>query len=299
MPGPKGAWTEELCEAFLALLAETGNARASARSLGQRHLFNNRMRRDRAFRRRCEAAIRAADARLSRLARAQRPFLRPFEVKSMPPGDGPPGGGEEPAAAEPVIRRTSNGRTQISYVHEGNWTGAAEAGFLARLRLTGNIGASARSVGFSAGAVYRRIALWPAFARDVEDALDEAEARLDHRLVAYAHALLRRPGDAEEAEAPGGDFEDVPFDPEAAMRILGFLDRRRSGRTTRGRRRPEPERDFAAAVDSVLAKIEAIERHSSLAARRSAAPGSAGAAADPGPDPAPRPPSADPAPDGC
>ena len=46
-----------------------------------------------------------------------------------------------------------------------------------------------------------------------------------------------------------------------AIRILAFLDSRKGGRTRRGPRKGPPERSFEQAVESVLAKIEAIERH--------------------------------------
>jgi hypothetical protein len=62
----------------------------------------------------------------------------------------------------------------------------------------------------------------------------------------------------------------VPFDPEAAMRILGFIDRRRAGNTTRGRRKGPPERSFEEAVESVLQKIAAIQRHKRLTEERRA-----------------------------
>jgi hypothetical protein len=259
------AWTEEIGAAFLALLRETGNARGSARKLGHPYLFDNRMRRDPAFRRKCGAATAAADARLRNPAS---PFARRVEVKGMPPeidplaGDPAPAGRRQAEAREPVIRRTSNGRTQISYVRDGFWDSAIEADFLARLRETGNFDASARAVGFDPTSVYKRLRKWPAFAGDCADAVEQASVQLDYRLIAHAHDLLRRPGEAGEAdcEQEGG----VPFDPDAAMRILAFIDRRRNGGTTRGRTRGPPQRSFDEAVDSVLAKIEAIERHEAM-----------------------------------
>lgn len=258
-PGPRGSFTAELGEAYLALLRETGNARAAARALGHPYLFDNRKRYDPAFARDCDAAARAADARLRR---AESPFFPPVEVKAMPP---PGGGKRQPAAREQMIRRTSNGRLQISYVPDGNWTSAHEADFLARLRETGNFDASARAVGFHPRTVYRRLEQWPAFARDCDDALEAASVQLDYTLIAHAHALLGTgtvPGDGPPDGPP------IPFDPVAAMRILSFLDRRRAGRTTRGPRNAPPGRTFAQAVDSVLAKIAVIERHERLMKER-------------------------------
>ena len=255
--GPVVPFTPDLADAFVALVGQTGNYRAAARTLGHRHLFNNRMRRDPAFRRRCEAAAASADARLHATGS---PILRPVEVKSMPPEDAlPPKGGEKrPTPPEQIIRRTSNGRLQISHVRDGCISAAVEADFLARLRATGNFDASARAVGFQPSSFYRRIDDWPAFARDCRAALDAAEIMLDYRLVAHAHALLLKRGEAEEQE-----IEDVPFDPEAAMRIIAFLDRRKAGLTA-GRHKGAPERSFEEVVESIMGKIEAIERHEAM-----------------------------------
>ena len=56
-------------------------------------------------------------------------------------------------------------------------------------------------------------------------------------------------------------------------RIIGFLDKRKDGRTTRGRRKGPPERSFEEAVESILGKIEAIERHEKLMQARGQASG--------------------------
>lgn len=262
-PGPRGSFTAELGEAYLALLRETGNARASARTLGHPYLFDNRKRYDPAFARACDTAARKADARLRR---AQSPFPPPVEAKAMPP---PEGDAPAPPPRQQAIRRTSNGRMQIGDVREGGWTPAIEAAFLARLRETGNFDASARAVGFNPSSPYRRLEQWPAFARDCAQALEAASVQLDYRLVAHAHALLRRPGDAEEGTATGScPLDEVPFDPEAAMRILSFIDRRRAGRTTRGPRKGPPARRVEDARASILRKIEAIERHEALLAKQ-------------------------------
>ncbi len=81
---------------------------------------------------------------------------------------------------------------------------------------------------------------------------------LVHRATAYAHSLLRRPG---EAKAAGIEEEEAPFDPVMAMKILGHLEARKYGRSGKGRRKGPPERSFEQACRSILAKIEAIERH--------------------------------------
>jgi hypothetical protein len=315
----RGAWRDELGEAFLALLRETGNARAAARALGHPNLFNNRMRRHPEFRRACRAAVAEADARLSGTESGfpAPPSTEPFdhaqeslgtgiEVKSMPPGDGGgdgkgkrrvpnpykpapaeplptdvealggylrPGRKRKPSRPQPVIRRNSQGRMQVTFAREGEWTEEIEDDFLARLRATGNFHRCALAVGFQPASVRERVKKWPAFARAVDSALEEASAMLDYKLVAYAHALLRGPGEPrEEGE------EDVPFDPIMAMKILSHIDARKYGRSGRGRGKGPPERTFQQACESILRKIEAIERHEAWKkARDGDPPGRAGA----------------------
>lgn len=240
-------WNAELRETYLALLRESGNARASARRLGHRDLFFNRMRRDPDFARDCRTAVEAAD---SRLREWPTPFLPSIEIKSLPSGD------EPPRARDPVIRRTSNGRTQVSYVRDADMNSEDEAKFIALLRATGQFEASAMAIGFSPSTLYRRLHRWPDFARRCEQARDEADIELEYKLVGQAHSLMRAPGEARLE-----DEEEAPFDPEAAMRILNFLDRRRAGRFGGRPRKGPPERSFDEAVESILAKVEAIERH--------------------------------------
>ncbi|HTU10234.1 MAG TPA: hypothetical protein VMG08_04980 [Allosphingosinicella sp.] len=272
--GPIGAFTPELAEAFLSLVEQTGNYRAAARILGHRHLFSNRMYRHPEFRHRCEAAAASADARLRE---APGPLLAPVEIKAMPPDGTAPRKGKaakRPTRPEQIIRRASNGRLQISHVRDGCWTSEVEADFLGRLRATGNFDVSARATGFQPSSLYRRIDEWPAFARACREALDAAEVMLDHRLVAHAHALLLKSGETEEQE-----IDAVPFDPEAAMRILAFLDRRKAGRTG-GRHKGAPERSFAEVVQSIMTKIAAIQRHEAMSGKK-------GDDAEDGPSPAP------------
>jgi len=265
-------WTVELGEAFLALFRETGNARASARALGHPELFNNRMKRNPEFRRRARAAASEADARLRG---AESPFPFPFGIKGKLPTDAEALGGylrpgRKPASEpEPVLRRNSQGRMQVSLTLEGHWTSQIEADFLARLAATGNFDACALSVGFQPATVHQRVRKWPAFARECARALDEAEVALTYRQVAYAHALMRRPG---EAEAAGIEEEAAPFDPVMAMRILAHIDARKYGRSGKGRRKGPPERSFRDACESILAKIEAIERHEAMIKEREGSP---------------------------
>jgi hypothetical protein len=161
-----------------------------------------------------------------------------------------------------VVRRTNGGRAQVSLAREGHWTADIEADFLKRLRATGNLSASALAVGFQPASVRERVRRWPAFARACSEAIEEAGIALDYALVARAHALLRTDGEALPGE------EEVPFDPDAAMRILAYIERRRGGGGGRRRGKGPPQRSYEEARDSILAKIEAIERHERMAAAR-------------------------------
>jgi hypothetical protein len=282
-------WSPELGERFLAIVRETGNARQAALRLGAPNAFCNMMRRDPAFRQRALDAAAEADARLAR-AESAFPAL-PLELKSLPPDDGPPPGRRRPppppiakveplptdaealggylrparkrpqSRPQPVIRRNSKGRMQVTFAQEGHWTEEIEADFLAFLRATGNFEASARAVGFDPSAIRYRMKSWAAFERDCEEAFEEADVTLRYRLVAHANALMRSPG---EAEAAGIEEEQVPFDPIMAMKILSHIDARRYGRSGKGRRKGPPERTFEQACDSILRKIEAIERHEAM-----------------------------------
>jgi hypothetical protein len=265
-PAPRAAvrWSVELGERFIELVRETGNARQAAMALGAPNAFNNRMKRHPEFARRVRAAAAEADGRLRGAGNA---FPFPFGIKGKLPTDAEALGGylrpgrKPRGEAEPVLRRNSKGRMQVTLTREGHWTSRIEADFLARLAATGNFEACAVAVGFQGASVHERVRKWPAFARDCERALEEADVALTYRQVAYAHALMRRPG---EAEALGIEEEEVPFDPAMAMKILAAIDARKYGRSGKGRRKGPPERSFREACDSILAKIEAIERHERL-----------------------------------
>jgi hypothetical protein len=269
-------WSPELGERFLALVRETGNAKAAAAALGAPNAFNNRMKRDPEFRRRAREAAAEADARLSGAASAFPAFALPPPAPIVPlatdaealGGFLRPGRKRAQSAPQPVIRRNSTGRTQVTFAREGHWTQEIEADFLARLRATGNFAASARAVGFQPASVKQRMQRWAAFRREVEAALEAASDDLEYALAAHASALARRAeseagaegeedcggGRLAEGEAPG------PFDAIGVMRILGFLDARRARRIG-PRRKAAPAKTLDQAVESILRKLDAIERH--------------------------------------
>lgn len=269
-------WTRELEACFLAILKETGNARTAIRALGHGPTFYRRRREDPGFARSWAEAVEAADLALrSRRDEARSPFPARPAGHGAPPSELEPCAFPEPAAKarsgpEPVIRRNRAGRLQLAMTRPGDWTSDVESRFLAHLRRSGAFLAAARAVGFHFTSIYERIRQWPAFARAVEEAVREADVKLEYALVGHAHALVRRPdregGEREEAEEE--DDDGPPFDPALAMKILAFIDSRRNGGRVRGRRKGPPERTFEEAVSSILGKIEAIERHEKLVEER-------------------------------
>jgi hypothetical protein len=264
-------WSDDLGDAFLAILRETGNAEAAIRALGHGDMFYRRRREDPVFAARWLGAAEAADRELrARTEAARNPF--PDRPNGPPPPVEPCAFPEaaataKPALCEPVIRRNRAGRLQLALTREGDWNSDVESRFLAHLRRSGAFLAAARAVGFHFTSIYERLRRWPAFARDVEEALREADVKLEYALVGHAHALVRAP---EEPPAEGEE-DDPPFDPVMAMRILAFIDARRGGRV-RGRGKGPPVRPFEEAVASILRKIEAIERHEKLLEERASSP---------------------------
>ena len=280
---PRGVWSPEIRDRFLALLRETGNARAAIRVLGHGNMFYKRRRRDPEFARAWAEAVAAAHARLagaeSRFPASGMgtPACAGAGASNCPPASNcprdaaallRPGRKRRPKERGHVIRRTRGGRAQIALARECEMDAAGEADFLARLRATGNFSGSARAIGFQPASLFDRYRKWPAFARACDEAIEAASVQLDFALVAYAHRLLGTVETAGE-EGMGTVASNCP---QEAMRILSFIDRRRGSRTTRGPRKGPPERSFAQAVESVLAKIEAIERHEKMMSTRASPP---------------------------
>ena len=288
---PYGKWTPEIKGQFLAVLRETGNAREGYRRIGHHNMFRKRRRRDAEFRREWAEAVAEADAGLRGAegpfvgAETQSPTLTPDPSPASGRGEKMPTRpkpGPKRIAAERgvVIRRIRGGRVQIALAREYEMDEEQEAAFLALLRATGNFHASALAVGFQPASLHQRARRWPAFERACDAAIAEADIDFNYKLVAHAHRLLRAPG---EAEAAGIAEEQLPFDPETAMRIIGFIDKRKNGRAPRGPRGAPPERTFDDAVASILAKIEAIERHEALMKERAARGGENEGAQPPAP----------------
>lgn len=220
-------------ETYLQVLAETGNKRAAGEAIGFRRGRAERIaRRDPAFGADCEAALRAADARLKD---------SDWQFEEV----------EEPEFQ--TLRQCRNGRVQVIAVGPGRWSKRVEDRFLAILSQCGNVEASARAVGFAGTDIFRRRRQWPGFDRRMAEALDEADVRLEFRLACHGNTV---PPDGEDIPV---DCPEVPFDPEFALKYLKWRQEKKAGRGRRGRV-PEPP-SIEAVTEKIVRKVEAIKRH--------------------------------------
>lgn len=236
---PYGRLTAEERARFLAVLRETGNRKAAAAAIGvEPRLMDQRREHDPELDRDWEAAVEEAHRGLSG---ATGPF------------DCPQGGRLN------MIRRGKRGRLQLISTGEDRWNAAVERRFLEALRVCGSVRGAARAVGFSEGAIWERRRKWPAFAKALEELLDEAELALEFRLGCLGSDVV-----PTEDEEPGtGEslvpIESIPFDPESAMRFLKWREEKRRGR---GRRTPHAKPPSIEEVtDKIIRKVEAIKRH--------------------------------------
>ncbi|HYD38701.1 MAG TPA: hypothetical protein VEA60_13875 [Allosphingosinicella sp.] len=225
---------------MLEVLAETGNKKAAAEAVGARWSSLHWLRsKDADFDRECRAAEAAAD---ERLAAADDAFAE---------GDG-----------FHSIRRTSNGRYQLTAVPKGGWTKRHDDIFFTNLRRTGNINASARATGFDESSAWERYYKWPAFRQRWEEVLDEASLALEFRLACEGNQVAP----ARDGEGAGGSetsatdrTEPARFDPELALRFLKWREDKKSRGLRRG---PAPKRPpIEQVAESIIRKVDAIKRH--------------------------------------
>lgn len=163
-------------EAFLAALAETGNASLAAKQAGLSRSWVTKARWvDAAL----DAQVRAARAEAAgRLAACE--ANRPPEAWAMRKG-----------AALVVTRRGQIARAP----GRRRWTRHKEEHFLLALRKTRNLGVAAQAVGMSIASLEKHMARWPAFRERVSRALRISAPRLAMLLIAYD-------GGAEPPEMP-------------------------------------------------------------------------------------------------
>jgi hypothetical protein len=167
-----------------------------------------------------------------------------------------------------VIRRGIGGRLRVMAAGRRWWSGRHDGIFLGHLRASGNVAASARAAGFTPKSAWNRRERSPAFARAMDEALEDAEIGLEYRVIAEASERLGlRPEVAEgEREAERGlDGAAGPgegggrLDLEQAMRILTWRENKRQGRHRRRRLPPEPT--IEAVTEKILRGVRAIKRH--------------------------------------
>ena len=117
------------------------------------------------------------------------------------------------------------------------WTRHQIATFLAHLCVTANITTSAAAAGKYVRGVYSLRDTDPAFAADMDRAIEEGVMRLKSKSIVYAETRGRIPpprDDGEPAEAPMEDF-----DPNFALKVLAHHSDRTQGRRPRGGPKPK------------------------------------------------------------
>ena len=237
-------FTEERRAVYLDCLGRTGNHQAAAREAGVSASAARRFRKRKPdYEALCLAAERAADAILAG-------------------AESPDEGVADPAFES--IRRGADGRMKIQARGKRRWSLTSENRFFAVLRESGNITASARAAGVSREAVWKRRRDWPAFARRMEETLDEAEVALEFRVACLGTNWTEEAeARASEDEAAEAETAVEPFDHEFALRFLKWREEKRRGGGKSGawtyRRRTLDE-----VHESILGKLSAIARHHKL-----------------------------------
>jgi hypothetical protein len=101
------------------------------------------------------------------------------------------------------------------------WAERHDAIFLGHLRVTGNVAASARAAGFTPKSAWNRRERMPSFARAWDEALQEADIRLEWRVIEEAT-------NGTPAMYPGAFEVEEPerWDPWLALTYLKWRERR-------------------------------------------------------------------------
>ena len=198
---------------FFRVLEETGHVEMAAEAAGVSLACIYRLRRvEDGFSAKMDSARAAADVR-----------LRAGDEMS-------PAGG---AAGAFVIRKGIGGRVRMMAAGRRWWAGRHDALFLAHLRVTGNVTASAMAAGFSTKTAWNQRGKRADFGRAWDRAVDEAEVRLELRLIEAAAGTMGLPEPDEAAEAK-------PLDLWLAMWLLRRGERRR-GSGSAGAPRASPK----------------------------------------------------------
>ncbi len=161
------------------------------------------------------------------------------------PRGGPPGA---------LVQRGRHG-TQLLATDGHRWSDEAEEVFLNHLAATANVMASAKACGFSTAALYCRRRKDEAFQKRWDAALAQGYAHMEA-------LLLQRSIEALEGFEPDPDTPIVIRDMTVkdALMLLGHHRRVLDGGALRSRRRCERPRTLDDVRNSILTKLEAIER---------------------------------------
>ena len=237
-----GKWRKR----FLAAMARTANAGLSAQMAGvDRTTAFGLRRRDPGFAR---DWVRARDWGRARAKAAGRPVF---------PGGRPRAAGQgEALDPRPLkVRRCRHGGTETVRCGEGRQSPESDHIFFSNLAAGHGVRRSAAMAGFSTTALYNRRMIEPDFAARWAAARDQCVARNDMLLIDSVPRTL----DPEISEAA----EHLPRPTISEAIQIQRLYRPRDDSEGRGGRRGyrPPERSGEEAIESILDKIEAIERH--------------------------------------
>jgi len=164
-------------------------------------------------------------------------------------------------AAEPrsgpagtLVQRGRHGTQRVA-IEGHRWSEEAEEIFLNHLAATANVMASAKACGFSTAALYCRRRKDLAFQQRWDAALAQGYAHMEA-------LLLQRSIEALEGFEPDPDTPIVIRDMTVkdALMLLGHHRRVLEGGPLRSRRRWERRKTFEESRDSILGKLEAIEK---------------------------------------
>jgi hypothetical protein len=220
MPRPFNRRQARENAAFLRLLSQSGNARASARECGlHRGTLEKRRRRNAAFAAEWEAALAVAQ---SKLAHGEGPGNNPSRssrAKSRGAGTGSPNP-LRTQGGEPVLIRLKNGALQLRTARPGAIGLAAEQAFLRALAASANIRLAARAIGVAHSSIYARARRNPAFAAEMAEALALGLDRLELALQEQAEQALAT-GGANSLWRDGADTQPLtPMSADQAMLLL-------------------------------------------------------------------------------
>ena len=242
---------------FLRAMARTANAKLSAEMAGIDHTTAYQLReRDPAF---AAAWVRAREWGRARVGAEGRPVFAGGRPRQAQVGEAPP----DPRAL--IARRSKSGEAQVVRVGEGRMTPEDDETFFVHLAAGFGVRHSARVIGFSTTALYRRKQQDPGFAARWKAAREEGLERNDELLIDAVPLALDPEIIAAVEEAPRPSIAE-------AIRIVSLYRPLGTGGRV-GRGVPAPP-SIEAVRDEVLERLRAIRRHR---AERDKGEGSGGA----------------------